>query len=230
MKKYSNAEELEKDPGYKVLPLSERNAVRKHYGFPVYGEENLEKVNDLRRMASGVGLRTVPILDEGSVLFSPASDTGGKPRSCYNCPKFAIEAQRCSIIGPDVIIRKLIHGSIEYWPACGEWGFGKPYPGMPKYTEKNDPGNLGLIWINAPEVGLPLSGSNCGGQMGGDDCDYYITTKDDKRACPTGFCRVLQKDVENGACCAAWTDDDRIDWRVAQDWLKPGGLPKPPKG
>ena len=48
----------------------------------------------------------------------------------------------------------------------------------------------------------------------------YITRGGDKRSEPTAFCRVLQAEVENGAVCAAWADDDQMSWQQAQSILK----------
>jgi hypothetical protein len=103
---------------------------------------------------------------------------------------------------------------------------GEPNYGVEAFRGANSPTTLGLLWINAPRVGLEYGGANCGGCNGGDDCDFYMTDIDDKREAPTGFCRVLQSEVANGDVCAAWNDDDKVDWQQAQAILAEQGKGK----
>lgn len=199
-------------------------------GFLAYKPEHLRKINSMREASSMVYITTSPTLEKGQVLFSSAANSHDEPRSCYNCFMFNRDAKTCKLMGPAVRVEKFIYPPtgtevakrIEYWPACGMWAYGTPIVGKPVYKELpfDEPDDLGFGWINAPVVGQPHGGANCGGTNGGDDCDNFIVAGDDKRASPTGFCRVLRQDVENGACCTAWGDDDFISWQKGQDLLK----------
>lgn len=193
-------------------------------GFLKYREKHLSKVNSIRRAVSQPDIYAVPVLDKAQVLFVPAASMHNEPASCYNCLRYNQVEGTCGIIGERTCVKKFVYGapdkSIEYWPCCGMHEYGTPNFGPAAYCCTNDPSELGLIWINAPKVGQPLGGANCGGQGGGDDCDYYMTGIDDKREAPTGFCRVLQTEVNNGDVCVAWTDDDRVSWQEAQAILK----------
>jgi len=197
-------------------------------GFPIYKSKNLAKVNSLRRAASLVSIESPPILDKAQVLFSTSEERNGEPCSCYNCEFFNAGAS-CYFFGPGVNIRKFVYPpaptadakQIEYWPVCGLQHYGKPNKGRERFADHlADPDNSGLCWINAPRVGQEYGGANCGGTNGGDDCDYYDCEGDDKRAAPTGTCRVIQTPVANGDVCAAWKDDDLIGWREAQTLLQ----------
>ena len=193
-------------------------------GFLKYAPKHLAKINSIRRAKSQPDILTVPTLNKGQVLFVPESQDNGTPASCYACNLFNYE-KSCQIIGPKVKIKKFVYGEpdkpIEYWPCCSDQDYGEPNFGPERFAEHlNDPTNLGLIWINAPAVGLEYGGANCGGQNGGDDCDYYMTDVDDKRAADVGFCRVLQSTVGNKEKCAAWIDDDLVTWQEAQSILR----------
>ncbi len=198
--------------------------------FLVYKLKHLRKVNAQRRGLSQPSIDFVPVLTKGQVLYVPAGKMEGEPASCYNCTSYNY-GRSCMRIGPEVEIRKFTYppqatrdsDPIEYWPCCGMWDKGEPNRGKETFVSANDPTELGLIWINAPETGQPCGGANCGGENGGDDCDNYITEGDDKRDEPTAFCRVLQCEVENGAVCAAWDDDDKMPWQQAQNLLKSFG-------
>ena len=193
-------------------------------GFLKYKAKHLAKINSIRRAKSQPDILLVPTLNKGQVLFVPESQDEGTPASCYACSLFNY-GKSCYLIGPNVVIRKFVYGEpdkqIEYWPCCGAQEYGQPNYGPEKFSDNlNDPTNLGLCWINAPEVGLEASGANCGGQNGGDDCDYYMTDVDDKRSADTGFCRVLQSTVGNKEKCAAWIDDDLVWWQEAQSIIR----------
>ena len=198
--------------------------------FLEYQAKHLPKINSIRLANSLVKIRTMPVLDEGQVLFSDASGANNEPRSCSNCWMWNERPGTCQLMGPNVRAERFIYppvpedGSkpIEYWPVCGMWDYGKHNEGQPIYkvAPYDDPDAIGFGFVNAPEIGLRRSGTCCGGANGGDDCDNYITRGDDKRAENTAFCRVLQKDVANMDCCAAWDDDDWVDWQKAQDLLK----------
>lgn len=196
-------------------------------GFLVYKPENLSKVNAIRRVISAPDAKLPPILNNGQVVFSSAESADRKPRSCANCV-FYNYGRSCKLIGQGIKVRKFIwppektsdSKQIEYWPACGMWTPGKPNYGAEQFIASYDPDDIGLCWINAPSVGLEYSGSCCGGQNGGDDCDYFMTSVADKRDADTGFCRVLQRDTNNMDCCTAWNDDDLVSWRTAQERIK----------
>lgn len=188
--------------------------------FVVYKLKNLRKVNGQRRALSQPDVWTVPTLKPAEVLFVPASSMGGEPATCYNCERYNAD-RSCMLIGPHIEIRKFTYPpqptadakQIEYWPCCGEWKRGEPNAGPEQFCDELDtPDELGLGWINAPQVGQKIGGANCGGCDGGDECDFYVTDVADARETETGFCRVLQQDVAAGAVCAAWRDDDWIDF------------------
>lgn len=189
--------------------------------FVVYQAENLRKINAQRRALSQPADYSVPVLKPAEVLFVPANKMGGEPATCYNCGEYNY-GKTCKLIGPHVPIRSFIYPRvatpdakrIEYWPCCGMWDRGQPNYGPPKFhANLSSPDELGLGWINAPAVGQEIAGANCGGTDGGDECDFYITTEADARDTQEGFCRVLQQDVANGAVCAAWRDDDWVDYQ-----------------
>lgn len=198
--------------------------------FLEYGPQHLSKVNAQRLANSLVKIKSTPVLEKGQVAYSSAESAHNEPRSCYNCWMFNEKASSCKLFGPDIRIEKFTYPPkheldskpIEYWPVCSMWDWGHHNEGAAIYKERpyDNPEDTGLGWVNAPEVGLPLSGSCCGGQNGGDDCDSYITKGEDKRAEPTAFCRVLQQNVENMGCCTAFLDDDWISWQKGQDLLK----------
>jgi hypothetical protein len=198
--------------------------------FLVYGLDALRKVNSQRRALSQPTITSLPILNKGQVQYIPEGAMEGEPASCYNCPFFNRTGKSCRLIGPSVTIRKFIYPpkptadakQIEYWPCCSAWMRGEPNYGPSKFMDcLSSPDTLGLGWINVPELGQDIGGANCGGKDGGDDCDHYCTDgPGDKRDYPTAFCRVLQSQVENGAVCSAWMDDDWVDWTKAQALLK----------
>jgi hypothetical protein len=196
-------------------------------GFLTYTDENLAKVNSIRRVISAPDATLPPILNNGQVTFSSTSEANDEPRSCYNCV-FYNYGRSCQLLGQSLEIRKLIwppqptedSKQIEYWPVCSYWVPGEPAYGAARSIAALNPDDAGLCWINAPEVGLDASGSCCGGQNGGDDCDFFMTPMPDKRGADTGFCRVLQRDVNNMDCCSAWLDDDLLNWRTAMERFK----------
>lgn len=196
--------------------------------FKVYTAENLRKINSQRRALSQPDIYTVPTLKPAEVLFVPANRMGGEPATCYNCGRYNY-GKSCVLIGPKVSIRRFIYPRIatadakriEYWPCCGEWDRGQPNYGPAKYNDNlSTPDELGLIWINAPEVGQEIGGANCGGRDGGDECDFYVTEEADARDTEEGWCRVLQQNVDNGAVCGAWRDDDTVDYARGSALLK----------
>lgn len=197
-------------------------------GFLKYEPRNLRKINSIRRVISAPDAKLPPILNNGQVTFSSAESAGCEPRSCYNCT-FYNYGKSCRLMGPEISIRKFIFPKeatpdskqIEYWPVCSYWIKGEPNYGSQSFIEnKLNPDDAGLSWINAPSPGLKYSGSCCGGQRGGDDCDLWMVSGPDKRAFDVGFCRVLQRDTQNMDCCSCWTDDDLVSWRTAQERLK----------
>lgn len=195
-------------------------------GFLVYTAETLKKINAQRRAGSRPDIYTVPTPSKGEVMFVPSASMGGEPATCYNCHFFNY-GKSCMLIGPWTKVKKFTYPvretadakPIEYWPCCSMWDRGEPNYGPEMFTAANDPELLGLIWINAPEVGQDIGGASCGGENGGDDCDHYMTEGNDKRLEPKGFCRVLQTTIENGAVCAQWRDDDLLERMRVQDIL-----------
>ena len=198
--------------------------------FLEYEPKHLPKVNAQRLASSLVKIQSTPLLEEGQVLFSAPASANNEPRSCINCWMWNEHPGTCYLMGPEIRAEKFTYppkfeeGSkpIEYWPVCGMWDFGHHHEGRPIYKQSpyDDPDSIGFGYVNAPEVGLERSGTNCGGQNGGDDCDNYITKGPDKRAEDEAYCRVLGKHVPNLACCTAWGDDDWVDWQKGQDLLK----------
>lgn len=196
--------------------------------FKVMRAENLRKWNAQRRALSQPDVYCVPTLKPAEVLFVPAAEMESEPASCYNCCRYNY-GKTCQLIGPHVPVRRFIYPpnatsdakQIEYWPCCSEWYRGKPNYGPAAYNAVlNTPDELGLGWINAPEVGQDMGGANCGGPHGGDECDFYITKEADARDTTVGWCRVLQQDVSASAVCAAWRDDDLVDYARGSALLK----------
>lgn len=191
-------------------------------GFVEYREKQLPKTNAMRRDKSQPDFFGVPILTDGQVMFTRASEMGDKPASCYTC-QFQQSDETCNLLGPTVPVRK-VRGNkdsgeqIEYWPRCNGWCYGNPQKGKPHYSEYlSTPDQLGLIWINAPKVGQALGGSNCGGISGADDCDHYITSgRVEKWDTKQGACRVLQHSVGAGDFCIGWRDDDILAYQDAR--------------
>lgn len=198
-------------------------------GFPIYGPDQLRKVNAMR-MAFSAPDSVAPVVNtRGEALFSTAEEMDDEPASCYNCQFYNKKAETCSLIGKHKVIKKLIWPmqateeakQIEYWPCCSMQFHGKPNDGEPVYRAfASDPDYMGLVWINAPKVGLALGGANCGGVNGGDDCDHYQTEGDTpKWESATGYCRALQSKVAAGDVCCQWRDDDKLEWQDAQRLL-----------
>lgn len=202
-------------------------------GFPIAEIGALRKLNALRRGASTVGIsdKSLPILDKSQVQFVTAEEMDNKPCSCYHCTVYNAKTETCGLMGPRIPVKKFIWPKeatedakrIEYWPACGAADPGEPNSGEAKYKSFpfRDPDSLGFGWINAPKPGLGYSGANCGGGNDGDDCDFYLVHDGEaKWDSPAGFCRVLQSQVANGDVCAAWQDDDWLDWRKGLELIR----------
>lgn len=199
-------------------------------GFVEYGKEQLPKINAMRRDKSQPDFYGVPILRDEDVLFTRASEMGDKPASCYTCHMQNADLT-CMLMGPAIKVSK-VKGSkdsgeqIEYWPCCSMQDYGEPQTGKPVYVEElSNPSTLGLVWINAPEIGQKYGGANCGGIEGGDDCDFYrVKGKTEKWDAEQGFCMVLQHNVEGGAVCSAWRDDDELSFEDAQQLIRGDSL------
>jgi len=195
-------------------------------GFVEYGPEQLDKVNTQRRDKSQPDFYGVPILTDQEAMYCTASQIGHKPASCYTCDIQQSDLT-CRLLGPEIKVAK-VQGSrdngeqIEYWPCCGMHNYGQPQTGAPTYSEYlSTPDEVGLVWINAPKPGQAFGGANCGGSNGGDDCDHYRTRgRQEKWDTDSGLCIVLQHDVENGAVCAAWRDDDELKWNEAAQLMR----------
>lgn len=195
-------------------------------GYIEYGPEQLPKVDSMRRDKSQPDFYGVPILHDSDVLFTTAEELGGKPASCFTCKERQSD-DTCERLGPDISVKTVVGHKdsgdpIEYWPCCSMQEYSATAPtGKPHYHDDLDtPDSIGLIWINAPEVGQKYGGANCGGVRGGDDCDHYITPgATDKWEAPQGVCRVLQHSVKAGDVCTAWRDDDILNWQEAQQLM-----------
>lgn len=194
-------------------------------GFIEYGPEQLPKVDSMRRDKSQPDFYGIPILHDTQVMFTTASQMGNKPASCYTC-QFQQSDLTCGLLGPEIYVSKVIGHTdsgdpIEYWPCCDMQDYGNPQKGAPSYRDNlSTPQSIGLIWINASEVGQPYGGANCGGSNGGDDCDHYMVESGEKWDNPQGVCRVLQHTVDNGDVCTAWWDDDILEWTEAQQLME----------
>lgn len=188
-------------------------------GFAEYGPEQMPKVNAMRVAKSQPDFHGIPILHDQNVTFTSAQQMQSKPASCYTCALMNHDGT-CMLIGPDIQVEKVSIEGIEYWPRCGEFVPGEGNKGQPIYLTAQAPDQLGLIWVNAPDPGQEYGGSNCGGCDGGDDCDHYMVESGEKWDNPQGFCRVLQHTVSCGDYCAAWWDDDILQWQEAQNALK----------
>jgi hypothetical protein len=205
--------------------MSRSNLKIEEGGFAIYRPPQIPKVNAWRSVASMKDMEDAPILTRGQVLFSTAESAHDEPRSCFNCPMYFEKAGRCKYFGDRTKIYKFTEGDpdpIEYWPVCGYWIYGQPSQDNPAYFQTLlDPEDAGLGWVNAPKPGLPLSGTCCGGDNNGDDCDFWRTEgKQAKWDAATGFCRVLQSQTANMDCCGAWIDDDWLPWQTAAQFLK----------
>jgi hypothetical protein len=194
-------------------------------GYVEYGPEQLPKIDSMRRDKSQPDFYGIPLLHDSDVMFTRASEMGDLPASCYTCSIQQSDGT-CGILGPTIKVTKVIgHNDsgdpIEYWPCCGEHDYGPTAKGAPSYRDNlSQPDQVGLIWINASEVGQKYGGANCGGGNGGDDCDHYLVKSGEKWDNPQGICRVLQHTVGNGDVCTAWHDDDELYWDEAQLLMK----------
>jgi len=194
-------------------------------GFIEYGPEQLPKVNTQRRDKSQPDFYGIPVLTDTEAQYLTAGEIGNKPTSCYTCT-IQQSDRTCGLLGPSIKVEKF-RGSrdsgeqIEYWPCCDEFEYGKPQTGKPDYhSSLSTPDKVGLVWINAPKVGQSFGGANCGGINGGDDCDRYRTRgQKEKWDVDSGLCTVLQHEVEGGAVCRMWHDDDELTWREAQQFI-----------
>jgi len=193
-------------------------------GFVEYGEDQLPKIDSMRRDKSQPDFFGIPILADSNVGFVRASEIGDKPASCATCQNKQAN-DTCALLGPEVKVATVIGhresgDPIEYWPCCSSHQFGSPATGEAQYSPTvSSPDSLGLIWINAPEPGQKFGGANCGGVNGGDDCDHYLVRDGEKWDNPQGYCRVLAHIVDAGDVCAAWRDDDELPWKEAQQLL-----------
>lgn len=195
-------------------------------GFVEYGPEQLPKVDSMRRDKTQPDFYGVPILLDSQVLFTRAGELGDLPASCYTCKEHTAD-YTCERLGPSIKVVTVIGhrdsgDPIEYWPCCSLQEYtATPRQGKVQYHDTLDnPDEIGLIWINAPEVGQKYGGANCGGVSGGDDCDHYMVESGEKWDNPQGVCRVLQHSVDAGDVCTAWHDDDELKWQEAEQLMK----------
>ena len=196
--------------------------------FLAYTVRNILKVNSQRRALSQPKNREPQALTKGEAQYISEAEMRDEPATCYNCPMYNY-GRSCQLMGSDVHLRKFVYPPertsdakpIEYWPCCSAWRPGEPNMGSERFVDcLLSVETLGPGWINAPKVGQPIGGANCGGKSGGDDCDHFCTEGPDKREEPVAFCRVLQDRVENGAVCGAWRDDDWLDYQRGAALLK----------
>lgn len=195
-----------------------------YFDYPV-DKKHTDKVNALRRAKSLVQIRTAPpMVPKSAVLFTSAAHMNNEPASCGNCINYLENQDRCAVIGDQIIVRSFVVGNIKYYPCCGYHQFGNPMMvkgEVAEYLAHNDPGDIGLIWINQAVGDMETpGGANCGGINGGDDCDHYLVDTEKKWESPNGMCRVLQTQVGAGDVCGAWIDDDRIEWFEAQSIIQ----------
>lgn len=159
----------------------------------------------------------IPILHDQNVTFTSAESLRNKPASCFTCALHNHKDATCMLMTDHVIVDTVEIEGIEYWPRCAEFVPGEGNSGEPMHLTLQAPDSLGLVWINAPKPGQEYGGSNCGGCDGGDDCDHYMVDSGEKWDNPQGRCRVLQHIVSCGDYCAAWWDDDILQWQEAQN-------------
>jgi hypothetical protein len=193
-------------------------------GFIEYDESQLPKVDSMRRDKTQPDFYGIPIIQDSDVGFVKASEIGNRPVSCYTCSRQNRD-ETCFLIGPEVKVSTVVGhresgDPIEYWPCCSAHNYGDPSKEVSYANPLSSPNTLGLIWINAPKVGLEYSGANCGGVNDGDDCDHYIVKSGEKWDNPQGYCRVLAHVVDAADVCGAWRDDDQLDWDSAQQLMK----------
>lgn len=200
-------------------------------GFVEYGKKQLPKIDSMRRDKTQPDFYGVPILTDGQALLTTAEELGGKPASCYTCKEHTRDFT-CERLGPGVLVKKVTGHKdsgdpIEYWPCCSVHDYTvQPRERGVKYRDDLDsPASIGLVWINAPEVGQKYGGANCGGVEGGDDCDHYIVAgRKEKWDVESAYCRVLAHEVKGGMVCTAWHDDDELPYAEAQMLLRGDSL------
>jgi len=190
-------------------------------GFPVYGKEQLPKVNAMRVAKSQPDFHGIPILHDQNVTYTSAEAMQQRPASCFTCALMNFD-KTCMLMTEKITVDKVTIEGIEYWPRCAEFVPGEGNSGKRIQLTDQAPEQLGLIWINAAKPGQEYGGSNCGGCDGGDDCDHYMVESGEKWDNPQGQCRVLQHTVSCGDYCAAWWDDDILDWQEAQNQITNG--------
>lgn len=188
-------------------------------GFPIYGAEQLPKVNAIRVAKSQPDFEGIPILHDQNVTYTSGEQLRGRPASCFTCALMNSD-NTCMLMTDKIIVDTVTIEGIEYWPRCAEFVPGEGNSGTPQHVADSAPDQIGLVWINAPEPGQDWGGSNCGGCDGGDDCDHYMIESGEKWDSPTGECRVLQHQVSCGDYCAAWWDDDILQWQEAENALQ----------
>ncbi len=159
-------------------------------------------------------MRPLVKLEKWAIGFVTEADLGGRPAACEACSMFLSNQERCSIIGPDVIIApfKIEEGLQLYTPVCSQQDPGKP---MEVGDEDVRYVSTTLGPVKADEVGLEWAkgtGTNCGGKYGAAACTAHYSPED-------GGCRPLQSGVSVGDCCAAHKGTS-IPWRDAQKILR----------
>src|SRR5258707_3194302 len=157
-------------------------------------------------------------LEKWALAFLTEAQLGGVPASCFGCHLLYSRQKTCAIIGPDVIIDRLVSGDGKtYTPVCSELDPGKPVD-VPDEAAVYSSSFLGPVKADAICLALAAgTGTNCGGVNGGAVCTKHYFPDGPKR----GGCRPLQATVQAGDCCAAH-NGSALTWRNAQAILKRG--------
>jgi len=127
-------------------------------GFPLYGKEQLPKVNAMRVAQSQPDFEGIPILHDQNVTYTAASQMGDRPASCFTCALNNHADDTCMLMTENIIVARVTIEGIEYWPRCAEFVPGEGNDGKPLHHTDEAPDQLGLVWINAPEVGQEYGG------------------------------------------------------------------------
>jgi hypothetical protein len=150
-------------------------------------------------------------LERWAILFVGGKDTGGEPKSCFNCPHLFAKQKTCEYMGEGIVLERVKKDGETYTPVCGYQIGGTPaQTDSPKYLGKKDPEELGLEWAKG-------KGTNCFGHAGGAPCRHFVPTQGED-----GLCEVMlenDNEVDSDDCCAAHLGPS-IPWQEAQRLLK----------
>lgn len=158
-------------------------------------------------------------LERWALGWVGGKDTGGDPKSCFNCPFLYVNQKRCSIHGPDIIIDNVMHEGEMWTPVCTYQNGGIPMA-VPDYKVVYNATLLGEK--KAEQTGLEWAkwpGTNCGGYNDGTPCEHFVETDG---IGVDGVCNVMKPDdneVDWDDCCDAHRGES-IPWKLAQKILK----------